>query len=284
MRRLNEFSGREWLALVPLVQGLREVRNDALLAHYTGARAEGLQDFLSRHASLRGRRVAVTIAFEQPWALDWQLAMARRHLPHIAFVVFDNSRSPRAREAIGDVCARHDVPCLALPAYRTHHANRSHGMAMSWVYRRVLRALAPEAFVFLDHDLIPLPGADPFRHLESQPVYGLLNEGVRGCWNLWAGYCAFRFAALEGTQGNFLYDFSRGLDTGGRNWDEVYSRLDRRRLQFAPRRFETRTMDGVGSREVEIVDGGWVHIGGIGYGTNFADKFAFFEAMRLAPE
>jgi hypothetical protein len=293
MRRLTEFSLAEWCRLDPPVHALREWRNDLLLARYCATQAPGEEEFLARCAALRRGRAAAVIAFEQSWALDWQLGMARRHLPGLALAVFDNSRTPAARADIAGICSAHGVPCLGLPGHRTRHANRSHGMAMSWVFERFVRRLELQAFGFLDHDLVPVRPTDLFHGIARQPVYGVLNAGRHAYWNLWAGYCTFqggtfqggRFPgeAIPGTGANFLYDFSRGLDTGGRNWPAIYARLDRTAIGFAPREFVALHLRDAGPRcEVELIDGAWVHIGGVGYGTNFRDKFDFFSRLRAA--
>jgi hypothetical protein len=283
MHGLGRFTRAEWLTLHPLGHAWRRLRNDALLAVYRRQRPPELADWLAALAPLRGRDVALVVAFEQPWALDWQLAMAKLHLPGVAVLVFDNSRTPAARQQIREVCSRHATPYLALPRYRTRHVNRSHGMAMSWIYANVVRSVQPRIFGFLDHDLIPVQPVDLASMLRAQAVFGMLNDGKPGHWNLWAGYCFFRFEDTLGKPLNFLYDFSRGLDTGGRNWKTLYRFLDRKRLRFAPREFVELTVPALGaSRPVEVIDKAWVHIGGVGYNDNFKTKFTWFDGLRSA--
>ena len=78
MRQLNQFSAAEWLRLVPLGEGIRQARNDLLLARYLKAEPPGLAEFLQANAGLAGRDVAIVIAFQQPWTLDWLLEAAAR--------------------------------------------------------------------------------------------------------------------------------------------------------------------------------------------------------------
>lgn len=284
MRRLNEFSTGEWLRLVPWLEAARQLRNDTLLARYLKSEPRGLANFLAAHAHLRGRDIAIVIAFQQPWPLDWLLSSAKANLPGTTVIVLDNSRDPAKAAEVRAVCAAHATPWIALPPYVTRHVNRSHGMAMSWAYHRVVAALQPRNFGFLDHDLIPVAPVDLVRRLAAQPAYGLLNAGRFGYWSIWAGYCLYRFADVQGRPLNFLYDFSRGLDTGGRNWDPVYSAIDRASLRFAAQEFtDLRLPDGT-VRKVEVVDGCWVHMGGVGYNDNFETKIAFFRALRAAFE
>ena len=284
MREAREFSASEWARLIPASQLLRELRNDALLARYRRRSTPELAGFLERQAHLAGGRIAVVIAFEQPWALQWQLRMAARNLQGVQVLVFDNSREPGMRQRIRAVCEAHQVPYLGLPRYRTSHANRSHGMAMSWVWHNVVRPLRPAAFGFLDHDLIPVAPVDPASRLAQQPVYGLLHEGRLHYWSLWAGYCFYRFDAVDTRNLNFLYDFSRELDTGGRNWDPLYRLLVRERLQLARRQFTPLQPVGFRPRQVEVIDAAWVHVGGVSYNDNYEVKHAFFDALLQSLE
>ena len=283
MREIHQFSAAEWLRLLPVSQSLKQLRNDLLLRRYRQARPPQLDTFLEHHRDLAGGRIGIVIAFEQPWALDWQLKMAARNLPGLQLLVFDNSRDDEARRQIQHVCDRHGIPYLGLPAYRTRHVNRSHGMAMSWVYHNVVCALKPESFGYLDHDLIPVAPVDVAARLREQPVYGMINAGNRNHWSLWAGYCFYRYEFPAGKPLNFLYDFSRELDTGGRNWNPLYRRLPRERLQFAPQQFlPLKPPSEPEARKVEIIDGAWVHVGGVSYNDNFEKKYAFFESLKKA--
>ncbi|TFZ08162.1 hypothetical protein [Ramlibacter humi] len=280
MRGPRQFTAAEWLRLLPVQQALKQARNDALLARYLRQRPDDLDKFIAGHTALQDKAVAIVIAFEQPWALDWQLRAARAMLADTTVLVLDNSRDEASRSRIQEVCRANGSPYLGLPPYRTRHVNRSHGMAMSWAYHNVVRPLRPSVFGFLDHDLVPIRPADPAERLGTQPVFGLLNAGNLDHWSLWAGYCFFRFDATQQLPLNFLYDFSRELDTGGRNWGPLYSRLDRQALRFAPRRFLPLRLPDGEEREVELVDGRWLHIGGISYNNNLEPKFAFFERLR----
>jgi hypothetical protein len=279
MRYLTEFSAIEWLALVPMRHALKQVRNDAWMAFYKKGRADGMDRFLADQGHLADKSIALIIAFEQPWALNWLLRMANRNVTDTTFLVFDNSRNAAKRIEIERVCEQNNVPYLALPPNPTRHVNRSHGMAMTWVYHNVVRAIKPRIFGFIDHDLIPVRKASIADKLAGQPVYGLLNEGKFGFWYLWAGYCFFDFAGTEGKPVNFLYDFSRDLDTGGRNWNGLYRDLDRGRLRVASVENVSMNVASIEQpRIVQIVDGNWLHIGGISY--NAPDHLHFFRELE----
>ena len=284
MRGLNEFSPGEWLRLLPLQHALKQVRNDLWLAVYNEIRPKNLDAFLKGADTLADKNIALIVAFEQPWALDWLLAMAARHLTDTTILVFDNSKKTGARADIERVCIRHNTRYLALPTNRTRHANRSHGMAMTWIFNNVVTVIKPRLFAFLDHDLIPVKSIALSERLGDQPFFGLLGTSERfRAWQLWAGYCVFDFSTVAGKSMNFLYDFSRGLDTGGRNWRKLYCNYDQSRLRFAGNTVVEVTDPVTGSPvPVQIVDDRWFHIGGIGYNDNFIAKSKFCENLSHA--
>ena len=130
--------------------------------------------------------------------------------------------------------------------------------------------------------MIPVKSNNHLHFLEKQPIYGLENRS-RWAWNLWAGYCAFDFTFTNNKELNFLYDFSNGLDTGGRNFKNMYQKLDKKQLAFASNKqceiINPKTKD---LHWIEMVDDAWYHIGGIGYANNFVEKSAVF--VDLAEE
>lgn len=284
MRDLTGFSTSEWLHLLPLQHALKQIRNDIWLECYKKAAAPGLDKFLQRTEHLVDKNIALVVAFEQPWALEWLLQMAGRHLQDTTVLVFDNSRRASARSEIERVCEKVDTPYLALPPNSTRHVNRSHGMAMTWIFDNVVRAIKPRIFGFIDHDLIPVARVDFSERLGTQKFFGLLGPGEdKGGWHLWAGYCLFDFLSVAHMPMNFLYDFSRGLDTGGRNWHLLYKNYDLNSLHFAnSANVEIMVPATNEIRRVQFIDDRWLHIGGISYNNNFHAKSNFFAQVARA--
>ena len=281
MRYFSEFSVTEWLKLMPILHALRQIRNDAWIAIYKCIRPDNLVRFLAEQKDLADKNIALVIAFEQPWALNWLLRMANRNLLDTTVLVFDNSRNESKRIEIEQVCKKNRAPYLALPVNPTRHVNRSHGMAMSWVYHNVVRAINPRIFGFIDHDLIPVRTVSIADKLTGQPVYGLLNANKFGFWSLWAGYCFFDYAETKYKSINFLYDFSRDLDTGGRNWKSLYRHLDRRKLRAATfENVSTKVPSIKNPRLVQFIDKDWLHIGGISYSYNSPENLEFFKELE----
>ncbi|WP_139165720.1 hypothetical protein [Chromobacterium amazonense] len=281
MRELGKYAWNDWLKLAPCQDALKQWRNDAWQALYLSKRAEG-QEVLIDHLRQHGGHLGLVVAFEQPWALNWQLELARENIPDSYLVVFDNSRRPEMRRQIAALCQARQVPYLALPANPTRHVNRSHGFAMSWVYHNIVRPAQPTSFAFIDHDMIPVAPNKRLVELVDQPVYGLPNHSDWG-WHLWAGYCAFRFDFVERRKLNFLYDFANGLDTGGRNWRPVYRELDADRLRMARHRIREVT-DPVSGHpfRIQVVDDCWYHIGSISYNNGFESQFELCQHIAAA--
>lgn len=291
MQPLSQFSIADWLRLAPARFALTEFRNDALLNAYLQRPSENLPAFLREHAHLANQNIVLIIAFGQPRVLDFLLTKLNRFVPDAQFLVFDNSPTSASRTKIERVCRERNTAYLALPPYRTRHQNRSHAFAMTWVFRNVVRALNPRMFAFIDHDLIPFKTIEFGKVLNGRPFYGPVRANKSAepekignrSWSLWAGYCLFDFSTVKNLPLNFLYDFSRGLDTGGRNWECLYKHYDHPRPVFADSRKVPLTDSKTGiSHLVRIVDGSWLHFRGAGYRREVQEQLDMFERMANA--
>lgn len=277
MRKISEYSFSSILKLRPLVDLLREKRNDIML-HYYLKKTKPAEEFLEKNKFLHGQNIIGVIAFEQPVAIRWLLQLARKNISEFKLVVFDNSNCHRMAGEIEIICKELNFPYVRLPENRTHHVNRSHGLALTWAYTNVIGKISPDFFGFIDHDLLPIKDVKILSTLKKQKIYGLINKGMFDYWSLWAGYCFFEFSALKNKEVNFLYDFPRGLDTGGRNWDCLYARVKEEMLEKVSNDSPCFSINGL-SRKVQVIDGSWYHIGSIGYNNNFDGKKEFFEAL-----
>jgi len=287
LQHFSEFPKREWLKLLPLWHAFKEVRNDALLAVCLKRLPENLPAFLRDNARCEGKNIVLVIAFGQPRVLDFLLSKANRFVTDADFLVFDNSPAA-TRPGIERVCRERKVPYLALPANSIRHPNRSHGIAMTWVFRNVVRALRPRVFAFVDHDLIPFKTVELSKALDGRPFYGPVRANKSAepekignkSWSLWAGYCLYNFSAVKDLPLNFLYDFPRGLDTGGRNWECLYKNHNHPRPPFADSRKISITDSRTGiAHEVRIVDGRWLHFRGASYRREVQEQLDLYERM-----
>jgi len=284
LRDLKDYSKKEWFRLKPLDHFLIQFCNDGLQHAFRACRPKSLTRFLQGAGHLEGGNICLIVAYEQPWTLDWLLRMAARYLSDTTLLVFDNSRRATARLDIERVCRDAGVAYLGLPPNPTRHPNRSHGMAMTWIFHNVVRKIRPRNFTFIDHDLIPMEKIELCGIAGDQPFYGLARVNKWG-WSLWAGYCSYDFSAVHRLPLNFLNDFSRELDTGGRNWSCLYKNSDRVRMRFGSvRRIAVADpLDGT-PRHIAVVDDSWIHLRGASYSSGFSEMRDFYERIAKAAD
>jgi hypothetical protein len=279
MRKISEHSLFELLKLEPIRSFLKQLRNDIFLFFYKSVPAKCENNFIVEVKKYKDKNLLIVIAFEQPRVLEWLFSLSQKNLVDFQLMVFDNSRDHESRVAIFQVCQKYHVPYLGLPLNHSRHPNRSHGMAMTWVFHRIIKKIQPRCFGFLDHDMYPVsPVTISDLITDNQNIYGLLNDAPR-YWNLWAGYCFFKFEYVENLPLNFLYDFSRGIDTGGRNWPHLYALQNKSELKFAQASHESLLFNLNSSVNIQLIDNAWVHVGGVGYGDNYKVKQALHESI-----
>jgi hypothetical protein len=211
----------------------------------------------------------ITIAFNNVQTLQRQIHFIQKYIRgHYNYIVADNSTDKAASVAIETLCAQHKIAYIRLPKnYLTHtlSGSYSHGAALNWAYRRIIRKRQAHCFGFLDHDLFPIRPIDPTAALQRQPLYGWKIQ--RGnCWYLWAGFCFFRSSFVQNRKMDFLPAKPHNiyLDTGGGNWYAIYSQLNEITLTTAAYRYEL--IDKTENRDdhwadnmVEYFDETWLH-------------------------
>jgi len=285
MRDLKDYSAAEWLQFKPLVSAFKQLRDDAVQNSFLKTRPPELEPFLRANENLRGKNVLQIIAFEHAEVLSFCLKMLARHSANTTVLVFDNSRRPEARAEIERACKDLGAPYLGLPANNIRHPNRSHGSAMTWIWRNVITKINPATAGFLDHDMIPLEKFSPAETLNAQPFYGVPMISKFGSYSLWAGYCLFNLGVVGSLEFNFLNDFPRGLDTGGRNWNCLYKKFDHHKLKFADWRiYDVIDVDTNATRLLEIIDNCWVHLAGVSHWDDYKRHSNFYGRINKAIE
>jgi len=277
MRKLNEFTFREWLKLDPIYWLLKEWRNDLMVSRYVkrGVVSSGLLSDL-KSACGPYKTLVVTVAFENPLMINFQSEAMSKHFLDAVYVVADNSRTPEKSQEIKQLCESRCLHYLKLPENLVQHGNRNHSMALQWLFERLVKKSGFSKFGFLDHDLIPIKEVKSLR-ISDFPVYGLKweSELKNGAWSLWAGFSFFNLNKLSKTAHfNFLYDFSNGLDTGGRNYRSIFRFIQSDTQSLARSSFEW-SKTSAGNR-FELIDGEWLHFGGAGYLEDYDAKIQDF--------
>jgi hypothetical protein len=282
-KSLDEFSAVDWRHLRPLTQTAKSLRYFLVDRAYRVRRPDP-QEIEAAAAALRGRNVLVTIAFNDPQLVAWQISLLRRYVPQALHVVVDNSPSRTIAGNNRQIADEARIRYVRAPAnpWSAIAASRSHGIVLNWCWHNMIRPGEPAAFGFLDHDIFPTAGDDPFAALATQDVYGVVRTaGSR--WFLWAGFCMFRFAAVRDKPLDFGQDWFIGLDTGGGNWKTLYRHIDRAKLVEPPTSFVP-FKPGIGVAEGPLQwCGTWLHEVGQTGDPRFAAERRATVAALLSP-
>ncbi len=278
-RQLSEYGMTDLLRLQPLVHSLKEYRYRRIDAAFLVKPARG-GDADELAAAVTAKNVLLTVAFEDPEILQEHLRLCKKYVSHDLHIVGDNSRDLSVVEAnlrVADANGARHILLPENPWTARNAGSRSHGAAMNWLWRNILRPGHPKAFGFLDHDLFPTAPDAPYALLENHDFHGdQRSAGVR--WFLWAGYCFFNFEAIKGVDLDFGLDWFAGLDTGGANFEVLYKHADRatlplREIVVVP------ALDGVEiSRACFEWRGSWIHE--VGWSTDPACRKAKREALN----
>lgn len=268
-RTLLEYSLLELIRLRPLFHFLKRKRYRRIDADFSKLPAVvGDESFVS--ASLQNKNVGITIAFNDLQAIEWHLTLTKKYVANFEPLVCDNSSCNEAAASIAALCADRNVQYLRLAKnpWSGRNGSRSHGLAMNWVWRRIIRPSQAAAFGFLDHDLFPLAPDDPFALLNEVDFHGDIRWADKR-WFLWAGYCFFRLEPFANRELDFGLDWFCGLDTGGANWELLYRHTEPASL---PQRelASVAAFEGVSATE-ECFEtrGDWIHeVGTMGKAEN----------------
>lgn len=214
--------------------------------------------------SWNGRAIAIVIAFNKPWAIDYMIRLWERFSEDCELVVVDNSSDREARQEIRQLCKQAGIGYVGLPRNFEWSPNRNHGIAINWTLRNILMLTNPDVFLVLDHDMFPLRPFSVRGHTSNQPYYGYLWPDA-AIWNLWVGFATFDWRQLRNYTMNFNHNPRLGLDTGGMNWADIYSRFGRSGMSFCTIRYAVLEDETGEKLPVSVFDEQFVHISGLGH-------------------
>ncbi len=269
------------------VRAAKNLRNDVVDRYFRRCgRAAGRR--LADDLAARGVRDAVfTIAFNCPWVVELLAAAWADHLSDVTLVVADNSTDPAARRSHADLCRRRGLPYVALPRNPEWSPNRSHGIAVNWVWFNVIRHCPLDVAGFIDHDCIPIVDFDLRARMRNRDAYGMRGASLTHAeaWNLWAGYCFLRPAAAAGRTVDFKHRIEYGLDTGGGNWRGFYRTLAPERVGAASyRRVSRQIAAATPAGGFLLLDEAFLHLEGVSYRTEFRDAATRGQLVRAVLE
>ena len=171
--------------------------------------------------------VIFCIAFNKPDCIRTMLECWSKYVVNTKLVVLDNSNNLNASQSIEQIC-HPTYSYLHLPKNPEWHPNRSHAISMNWAFYNIVKKIEPKFFGFLDHDCFPFDKFDLTDLLKNKNFYGerKMSEKNTAVWNLWAGFCFYKYEYVKGKRMNFTHSVELGLDTGGCNYTKVYKDID----------------------------------------------------------
>jgi hypothetical protein len=286
MRPLGDYDAFDWLRLRPVTHRWKSLRYDRINERHM-LRPPRRGDLAALRERIGGRNLLVTIAFGDVEAIRWQTDLIAANVSGAVHLIADNTVEDGVAACIEAEAAAADVLYVRLPAMRWKRgvASRSHGLALNWVWRRLVRPGRPTAFGFLDDDIFPTAPDDPFGPLRRQNFYGV-RRMAGGKWFLWAGFCFFRFNRVADLALDFRQDWFNGLDTGGGNWRVLYQFADPGALQFQGSAFFPYRPNATGAEEHFQRCGNWLHeVGMVSDATVLrAKRLALAELLKPARE
>ena len=226
------------------------------------------------------RAVVFSIAFNKAVCVEVMIESWKLHARNTDLVIIDNSSKLQAREEIKTLCEINSIPYIALPKNPEWNQNRSHALALNWVYYNLVLKWKPEFFGFLDHDCFPFAAFDLNETMGDFSIWGNKRyPKIRkfNQWNLWAGFCFYRFSRVENLKINFTHSIELRLDTGGSNWSALYANIQ-------PHEYKCAEISAVPKRELfaqmcSIFDNCFLHIGGASYRSKTFDKSGLMRAL-----
>ncbi|MCO5162905.1 MAG: hypothetical protein M9939_17355 [Mesorhizobium sp.] len=253
-----------------LVRSAKNLRNEMMDQAFRLAGHAERDRFLAAFKA-DGRPVVFAVAFNTPWVVDLLTASWAENVADSVLVVVDNSKSRAARQVHREICRARGVPYAELPKNREWHPNRSHAIAMNWIYYHLVDALKPEMFGFIDHDCFPIRPVSIAERLEGRSGYGLISHATRepAIWYFWAGFGFFRYAITSGRAVDFKHAYEWGADTGARNWRPIFSTLQESYLREAKDEMVP-AGDGAPVSRMQIIDERFNHIGKASYTADLA--------------
>jgi hypothetical protein len=246
----------------PIVRVLKNTRNQLVDLSFRVQAREQAAQLVHRLNRNKVKSVCFVVAFNVPWAIEMMIAAWRQCPIGFDLVVANNSSDGNQRKAIWELCLRSDIPHVDLPWNPEWHPCRSHGIAMNWLFYNVIRHLQLETFGFLDHDCFPIRPFDVNERLRRCDVYGtkFMSPKFPDVWNMWAGFCFYRGLLVRSRNVDFKNCVELGLDTGGGNWQLIYSHLDPQRVGTA----ELRQLEGDEDFHI-VIDEAFLHVGGASF-------------------
>lgn len=180
-------------------------------------------------------------------------------LDKFCYIVVDNSTDNEASKSIYNYCKNHNIVYLRLEnnPYNGIDPSRSHGIALNWAYRNLIKKSNAKYFGTVDHDIYPIRKTQIVKLIKENNVWGHYQQRKLG-WYLWPGFSFFDKSIIIDKKVNFLP--APGIDTGGSNWESIYKYINKNAIKWPSHRYIRYGKGAViQNSHVELI-GDWLHL------------------------
>ena len=222
--------------------------------------------------------ILITVAFNNDLLISKQIELVKQFIcdDDYQHVIIDNSTRRNMRKNIASICKNNEIEYIAIPYIVSWLASKniyvngySHGCALNWTYRYVIKPRQPKRFMLLDHDLFPLKRISIKERLGNKDFLGVRRKRTYG-WYLWPGWSIFRFNSIANNKPDFMPLFIKKqyFDSGGSMYKRVFHNYDVNAIEFPNIRIiRIKKTKGLNSQYdiyhgdcIQIIDEGWIHI------------------------
>ncbi len=229
--------------------------------------------------------MVITIAFNNVEILKIQFEYLKRFLDDpFNYVIADNSNKKEYSKRIETFCKKNKISYLKIPKnpLTRVRASGSHGIALNWCQRNIIKKYKPKYYGFLDHDIFPIKKVSLIDNL-NKGFYGAIRNRKDPYWYMWPGFSFFEFEKIEKYSFNFFPHHSGKngfifLDTGGSNYFSIFKKIGKESIQEAKSKLvnlntEKEFVRGENSSQTfEVIDGAWLHLRQIAWREESSNK------------
>ena len=249
-----------------VIRRLKNERNRALDTYFRSRKKSEGKRFAEAIAASGDENLCFVVSYNTPWVIDAMTKAWITYSQGMRLIVVDNSSDRAARREIERICQARGVAYFGLPRNPEWSPNRSHGISLNWIFHNIVVHARPKLFGFLDHDCFPVGPVNIPERAANKAVYGLKLQTDREdrAWYLWAGFCFYRFLAVEHVDLDFKHRIEFLMDTGGTNWPRLYQGMADDEVGVA-RSITDDALMGDGKLTRQIIDHDFLHVGGASY-------------------